>query len=137
VTTIAEIEPRVLQTRLNRIIHRYGADVRLVHRSVSLLGMIKINDWGVYDYHRDWNYTYPLQMVADVAYSLGRPEYFGLPETKLGLRFLYRTLDQFSNRYRPPYDWENYPSWRTLQNDIEAQGDGTEWEVRTYLHVAI
>jgi hypothetical protein len=136
VTTLP-VEERVLQDRLNRIIHRYGADVRLVHRSLSLQGMIKLNDWGVFDYHRDWNYTYPLQLVGDVAWSLGEPQYFGLPETKLGVRFLYRTLDEYSNRYRPPYDWENYSSWRTLMDDVEAQGNGTEWEIRTYMHVAI
>jgi len=135
--TTLPVEDRLLQSRLNRIIHRYGADVRLIHRSWSAMGMIKLNDWGVYDYHRDWNYTFPLQLVADVSYSLGRPRYFGLPETKLGMRFLYRTLDEYSNRYRLPYEWESYPSWRTLQERIEEQGDGTEWEIRTYLHVAL
>lgn len=136
VTTLP-VEERVLQDRLNRIIHRYGADVRLVHNSLSLQGMVKLNDWGVFDYHRDWNHTYPLQLVGDVAWSLGQPQYFGLPETKLGVRFLYRTLDEYSNRYRLPFDWENYTSWRTLMDDIKAQGDGTEWEIRTYMHLAI
>jgi hypothetical protein len=28
-------------------------------------------------------------------------------------------------------------SWDDLQNDIRKQGDGTEWEVRTYLHLSI
>ncbi|MEZ4386461.1 MAG: glycoside hydrolase family 2 TIM barrel-domain containing protein [Candidatus Krumholzibacteriia bacterium] len=135
--TPADLTNRVLQERLNRIIHRYGADVRLLHGSLSLMGMIKFNDWGVYDYHRDWNYTYPVQLVGDVAWSLGQPQFFGLPDTKLGLRFLYRTLDQDSNRYRTPFDGTNYSSWRDLQNDIAAQGDGTEWEIRTYLHLAI
>ena len=47
-----------MQTNLNRIIHRYGADVRLIHNSWSIMGGIKINDWGVYDYHRDHNLTF-------------------------------------------------------------------------------
>jgi hypothetical protein len=137
VTTITDIEDRVLQTRLNRIIQRYGADVRLIHNSWSLMGMIKLNDWGVFDYHRDWNYTYPVQMVADLSWALGDPEYFGLPETKIGMRFLYRTLDEYSNRYRLPFDWENYTTWERLQEDIAEQGNGTEWEIRTYLHLSI
>ncbi|MBD3223077.1 glycosidase [bacterium] len=136
------VRDRALQTRLNRIIHRYGADVRLVHDSWSLMGMIKLNDWGVFDYHRDWNFTYPLQLVGDVSWSLGEPEFFGLPDTKLGVRFLYRTLDQFSNRYRFPYgldeeDGDLYTSWRTLQREIDSQGDGSEWELRTYMHLSI
>jgi hypothetical protein len=137
------VNSRFLQNNLNRIIHRYGADLRLIHHGWSVMGGIKINDWGVYDYHRDWNYTFPLQLVADVSWSLGRPsQFFGQPDTKLGIRFVYRTLDQASNRYRLPYGLDEdddpaYMSWDALQGDIAEQGDGTEWEVRTYLHIGI
>ena len=58
------IEGIYLNNRVNRIIHRYGADARLTHKSLALMGMIKINDWGIYDYHRDWNLTYPLQLIG-------------------------------------------------------------------------
>ena len=136
VTTLG-VEDRLLHERTNRIIQRYGADARIIHGSLSLMGMLKINDWGVYDYHTDWNFTYPMQMVADLSWSLGEPAFFGLPDTKLGMRFLYRTLDENSNRYRIPEDIADFTSWDALQNIFEAQGDGTEWELRTYMHLAI
>lgn len=131
------IEERHLNEQLNRVIHRYGIDARLVHKSFSVTGMLKINDWGIYDYHRDWNLTFPLQMMADVSYSLGKPQWFDEPETRLGIQFVYRTLDSNSNRYRMPDDWENSPSWDELQSEIDENGDGTEWEIRTYMQVGI
>ena len=68
-----------------RFIHRYGADVRLVMQSIRFITQAKINDWGPYDYHRDFNLTYPLQLTADVSVQLGMPEWFDLPQTRLGV----------------------------------------------------
>lgn len=126
-----------LNNQVNRILHRYGADARIVHNSWSVAGMMKINDWGVYDYHKDWNLTFPLQLLADVSYTLGTPAWFDEPSTKIGVRFLYRTLDENSNRYNLPAGWEEYSTWDDVMEDVEEQGDGTEWEVRTYIHIAI
>ncbi|MBN1449350.1 MAG: glycosidase, partial [Bacteroidetes bacterium] len=47
----------------DRLIHRYGGDVRLAMGSTKLNLMAKINDWGPYDYHRDFNLTFPLQLT--------------------------------------------------------------------------
>ena len=131
------VEDRRLTEQVNRIIHRYGADARLVHRSLSVAGMLKINDWGVYDYHRDWNLTYPLQLLGDVSWSLGKPKWFDNPDTRVGVRFLYRTLDRNSNRFNLPEDWENSASWDDFLEEVGRQGEGTEWEIRTYLHLEI
>ena len=116
-----------------RLVKRFGADSRLVWPAVALAGHVKFNDFGPYDYHRDFNMTYPLQLMADLSYSLGSPRWFGLPETRIGVRGTYRTLDRYSNRYRPagvpePLVGELYP------DDLPT---GREWEIRTYLHLAI
>ena len=32
------------------------------HRGTSALLDVRFNDWGPYDYHRDFNLTYPFQL---------------------------------------------------------------------------
>ena len=112
---------------LNRIIHRYGAAARLTHGSLALAAFVKINDWGVYDYHRDWNLTFPLQAMVDLSKSLGERRWFGLPETRLGVRGTYRTLDENSNRH---------PSQDEEVTGVQFE-DGNEWEIRTYMHLVM
>ena len=113
-----------------RLIHRFGADTRIAWPSVALAAYVKVNDYGPYDYHRDHNLTFPLQLMLDLSYTLGQPRWFNLPQTRFGVRWTYRTLDQNSNRYvapelsEPPPDPDDLP-W------------GREWEIRTYLHFAI
>jgi len=116
-----------------RLINRFGVDSRIAWPVVALAGHFKVNDYGPYDYHQDHNLTFPLQFMADVSVNLGKPRWFGLPQTRLGVRGTYRTLDRYSNRYQPegevaPEEGELYP---------EGLPDGREWEIRTYLHLAI
>jgi hypothetical protein len=116
-----------------RLVHRFGWDSRIAWPSVAVASFLKINDYGPYDYHRDFNLTYPLQVMGDLSYTLGRPRWFDLPQTRVGVRFVYRTLDRHSNRYAPagvpaPAEGELYP---------EGRPEGREWEIRTYLHLAI
>jgi hypothetical protein len=116
-----------------RLLHRFGADTRLTWPSVVLAGYVKVNDFGPYDYHRDFNLTYPLQLMVDLSTTLGTPRWFDLPQTRIGVRGMYRTLDRWSNRYLPegaavPVLYEKYP---------EGLDGGSEWEIRTYLHLAI
>jgi hypothetical protein len=117
----------------SRLIHRYGVDSRIVWPSVALSGHVKFNDFGPYDFHRDFNLTYPLQLMADLSYVLGSPRWFGLPETRIGVRGTYRTLDRFSNRYMPEGEPEPLPN----QKYPDGLDGGNEWELRTYLHLAI
>ena len=42
----------------------------------------KINDWGPYDYHRDFNLTYPVQLMGDMSFNLEMPEWFDIPQTR-------------------------------------------------------
>lgn len=71
--------------------------------------------------------------MGDLSYTLGTPRWFGVPQTKLGIRGTYRTLDRYSNRYQPkgvdaPLPGDLYPA---------GLDKGNEWEIRTYLHLAM
>ena len=71
--------------------------------------------------------------MADISFTLGSPRWFEFPQTRLGVRGTYRTLDRYSNRYAPegavePAEGELYP---------EGLEEGREWEIRTYLHLSI
>lgn len=119
-----------------RVIKRYGFDIRTVYKKVKLITMAKFNDWGPFDYHRDFNLTFPLQLAADISVELGRPDWIALPGTKLGLRATYRTLNQFSNRYSPI---EGVNAGGQFVPDPTAFGfpNGNEWEIRTYIQINI
>ena len=117
-----------------RLIHRYGGDARLTWGSVALAGFAKVNDWGPYDYHRDFNLTFPVQIMGDVSYALGRPRWFDFPHSRIGVRGTWRTLDVYSPRYCPA----QVPGPSGPVCDPTAPGpDGREWEIRTYLQVSI
>jgi len=119
-----------------RLIHRYGGDVRLIFNDVKLTSMVKVNDWGPYDYHRDFNLTYPLQIMADLSTTVGKPKWFDLPQTRLGIRYTWRSLDDYSPRYCPTRTLNDIGEWEC---DPLAPGfsNGNEWEIRTYLHFSI
>jgi hypothetical protein len=108
----------------------------MIYKKLKLTSMVKVNDWGPYDYHRDFNLTFPLQMMADLSTSVGKPKWFDLPDTKIGIRYTWRSLDQYSPRYCPTM---NYNAAGELVCDPKAPGhpDGIEWEIRTYLHIYV
>ena len=119
-----------------RLIHRYGGDSRFIMNHYKLTAMAKINDWGPYDYHRDFNLTYPLQLMADLSTTVGRPQWFDLPQTRLGLRFTWRSLDQYSPRYCPTKVLNDIGEW-VCDPMADGFSNGSEWEIRTYLHFNI
>ena len=84
-----------------RVINRFGADARLIWDTISFSAAAKFNDWGPYDYHRDFNLTYPVQLIGDISYNLGTPRWFDFPQTKMGIRASWRSLDEHSPRYCP------------------------------------
>ncbi|MEP2968214.1 glycoside hydrolase family 2 TIM barrel-domain containing protein, partial [Nonlabens ulvanivorans] len=84
-----------------RLIKRGGGDVRFIYKKVKVTGAVKVNDWGPFDYHRDFNLTYPLQMSLDISTSLGKPDWFILPDTRIGIMGTWRSLNEFSPRYSP------------------------------------
>lgn len=119
-----------------RLVRRFGVDGRAIYKQMKLTSFVRFNDWGPYDYHRDFNLTFPLQLMADVSLSLGKPDWFDMPDTRIGIRGSYRTLDQFSPRYAPTFTLD--PSG-ALVPDPTALGfpNGNEWEIRTYVFINI
>jgi hypothetical protein len=119
-----------------RTINRYGFDFRTIYKKVKLIGIAKFNDWGPFDYHRDFNLTFPVQLIADISTEIGKPDWFMLPGTKIGLRCTYRTLDRFSNRYSPITTIDAAGNFVPDPNAIGFP-NGNEWEIRTYVQINI
>lgn len=119
----------------DRLIERYAIDLRTVYKKMKLTTNYKINDWGPFDYHRDFNLTYPQQAVVDISTTLGKPDWFLLPSTQLGLLCTWRTLNEFSPRYLPNQTASEFDPEPILSP--VGFGNGTEWEIRTYFHINI
>lgn len=117
-----------------RLVERFGGDLRVVYNKTKLVGSAKINDWGPFDYHRDFNLTYPTQFMLDLSTAVGKPNWFILPDTKIGIRGTWRTLNQNSPRYSP-----NEAAEFATSPTISPVGFpyGNEWEIRTYVHINI
>ena len=117
-----------------RTIDRFGGDVRMLYKNFKITSQLKLNDWGPFDYHRDFNLTYPVQMMLDVSTTLGKPDWFILPSTRVGIRGTWRSMDQNSPRYSPNQaaEFSNEPT-------VSPVGfpNGREWEIRTYIHINI
>lgn len=115
-----------------RTINRFGIDVRTIYKKIKLTTIAKFNDWGPFDYHRDFNLTFPMQLIADLSTEIGKPDWFLLPGTKIGIRGTYRTLNKYSPRYSPIKTMDAAGNWVPDPNAIGFP-DGNEWELRTYI----
>ncbi|MGD2068909.1 MAG: glycoside hydrolase family 2 TIM barrel-domain containing protein [Gemmatimonadota bacterium] len=125
-------EPNGADTRK---ITRGGADWRIVRDALKVAGHAKFNDWGPYDYHRDFNLTFPVQLMGDVSWALGSPQWLDVPHTRVGIRGTWRTLDEYSPRYCPGLTPD---AGGTPTCDPTAPGEnGREWEIRTYLTIGM
>lgn len=112
-----------------RTINRAGGDLRVIYRKVKVTSSLKFNDWGPFDYHRDFNITFPLQTALDISTSVGKPDWFILPNTKIGIMGIWRSMDENSgDRYFPNANENISPV---------GFGNGSEWEIRTYIHINI
>jgi hypothetical protein len=114
-----------------RLVKRFSADARLTLGKWALASFVKVNDFGPYDYHHDFNMTFPLHLMGDVSYAIGKPRWFGFPQTRIGVTGLWRSLDQYSNRYCPGLDAED------VCDPLAPGSNGTEWEIRTYMHISL
>ena len=118
-----------------RLVERFGGDVRLIYDKVKVTAMAKFNDFGPYDYHRDFNLTFPTQLMLDVSTTVGKPDWFILPDTKIGIRGTWRALDQYSPRYI--FGETNDGAFPGPSLDPDNFEKGSEWEIRTYIHINI
>ena len=118
----------------DRLITRLGGDIRLLYKKVKLVHSFKIDDWGPFDYHQDFNLTYPVQLMLDISTTVGKPGWFILPNTRMGIRGTWRSLNQYSPRYSPNEALEFADAPIISPVGFE---NGTEWEIRTYVHINI
>jgi hypothetical protein len=120
-----------------RTIERYGMDLRTIYKKVKLNSFVKVNDFGPFDYHRDFNLTYPVQLMADLSFGIGKQDWFILPGTRIGFMGTWRTLDQYSNRYNSGATKLD-PAGKVLPfPNAPGYANGQEWEIRTYLQINI
>ena len=117
-----------------RLIERFGGDIRVIYKKLKLINSFKVNDWGPYDYHRDFNLTFPVQFMLDLSTTLGKPDWFILPNTMIGIRGTWRSLDQYSPRYLP--NVSNEFATEPIVSPVGFE-NGTEWEIRTYIHINV
>ncbi|WP_394367024.1 glycoside hydrolase family 2 TIM barrel-domain containing protein [Costertonia aggregata] len=117
-----------------RLIKRFGGDIRMIYKKYKLQYTQKINDWGPFDYHRDFNLTYPVQLMLDLSTTLGKPDWFILPSTQIGIRGTWRSLNEFSPRYSPNNALEFAAA--PIISPV-GFGNGSEWEIMTYIHINI
>lgn len=103
-----------------RIINRYGASWRATYSRWAFSGFLKFDDWGPYDFHKDFNLTFPLQTRFDLSYGAVVPDWFYRAYTQFGVRGQWRSLDEFSPRFDP-----------------DQPGRGREVEILTYLNVTL
>lgn len=119
-----------------RTISRFGMDMRMIYKNAKFMSFVRVNDWGPYDYHRDFNHTFPFQLMADFSIALGKPDWFDLPNTQIGIRGTYRTLNRYSPRYSPSETIDGSGNFVPDPNAIGFD-NGNEWEVRTYIIINI
>ena len=120
----------------DRLIERYGGKVSLIANSVKLVLGASLNDWGPYDYHRDFNLTYPLQLGADLSRVLGPARWWDLPQTRIGISYHWRSLDQYSPRFCPAMTTDPLGE-QVCDPDYPGADNGNEWEIRTYLQLSL
>ncbi|MBX2800160.1 MAG: hypothetical protein KTR31_20950 [Myxococcales bacterium] len=114
-----------------RLITRKGGGFKAYWRSMVFNGWVKVDDWGPYDFHRDFNLTFPLQTYLDISGGLSRPSFVNA-STRIGGFVKFRFLDEFSP----------VPSAiGGSQDDIPAlQPDdawGNEFAVGTYVRLSL
>ena len=99
-----------------RLVNRVGGELKLWWRTWLLWNQLKFNDWGPYDYQRDFNLTFPVQWYGDLSYGVSSllPSWLG---TRVGVRAQARTLDRYSENYVPD---PNQPNKKGLEYEIGA-----------------
>lgn len=119
-----------------RKIERVGVNVKSRYKNLGLEYEMKFNDWGPYDYHRDFNQTFPLQLLLDLSLSPQKISWLDAPGTRVGLRGIWRSLDQYSPRYCPTFTTN--PAGQSVCHPTAVGFDnGQEWEIMTYVRFNI
>jgi beta-galactosidase len=105
-----------------RLVTAFGGEAKLWWRTWLLWTILRFDDWGPYDYQRDFNLTFPVQWYGDLSYGVTSP----LPRwlgSRVGLRAQVRELDGHS---------ENY-----VLDPAHPGAVGLEWELGAYVHLSL
>ena len=102
-----------------RTVSRFGTYGWYTLGSFNVNYHLKFNDWGPYDYHKDFNLTFPLQVLLDLSYALEPPALYAPASTRFGVAGQFRNLNRFSNRH--------------LFDPTDPGRKGREWEIKTYV----
>lgn len=103
-----------------RQVFHFGSKLGLHYEGLSGSADVRFNDWGPYDYHRDFNLTYPFQLISELAWGL-KPRRMGQSRTQFGVRSIYRQLDVYSEGYADP----------------DEANLGVEYEIQTFMEFAL
>jgi hypothetical protein len=103
-----------------RLVTYYGGQARVWYRKSSWETTVKLDDWGPYDYYRDYNLTYPLQIITDLGTGVTTRRTYA-PVTRFGVLAKYRELDEWS----PSAALDALGRW------------GNEYEIDTYVRISL
>jgi hypothetical protein len=103
-----------------RLVTRAGVEARLDWHRLVVTGHFKLNDFGPFDYHRDFGLTFRTQSMLDIAWTAQAPRWFAPLQTKVGIAGKHRVLDVNSPRF-----------------DLMQLVVGNEWEVKTYVRFSL
>ena len=103
-----------------RQVFRYGLSNEAWIDRWAFASSVKIDDWGPYDFHRDFNLTYPLQIRGDLSWG---PRRLTIEDrgTRFGVKGQYRRLDEYSEGYLTMTEYQ----------------DAIEMELMTYMEIAL
>jgi hypothetical protein len=77
---------------------RLGQDLAALVGGWRASTTVKLDDWGPYDYHRDFDLTFPLQWYGDLSWGVASG-LAGQDAFRVGVRGQYRTLDEHSTGF--------------------------------------
>jgi len=119
---VGQSEPNNGSTRR---INRFGGSAKLMWDTLVWDNYVKVNDWGPFDFHRDFNLTFPLQLFTDLSYGL-TPMAIGQVSSRFGVQVKLRYLDEFS----PPN--VALPGPNASFSEL-----GHEYEIGTYIRISL
>ena len=108
----------------DRLVTRAGTEFMALRGRLLAQGFVRFGDWGPYDFHRDYNFTFPWQTMADISAGVGRAKVLAL-DTRLGVRAKVRGLDEHS----VPGNFDVSPGYPNLSPG------SWEGEILTYVRV--
>jgi hypothetical protein len=74
-----------------------------------------------------------MQLMLDLSTTVGKPSWFILPNTQVGIRGMAFTRSKLSTL--PPNQALPFATSPTLSP--VGFGNGNEWEIRTYIHINV